>query len=201
MESYDKVVKDSTCVHWKSEEDNSDRWLAFQNRKRDDRSNQKHTCRSRFSPAMPRTSFPDNLWKSPLLDRVRGPCHKTREEAIILWLRIWLRCYHRGLLFWLGATDAGSSLAWLLTLFSKINKSAMLNHVEMSSLTVCIYCQHTWGPTSIIDRSTQSGDKDSLGRHVSRGSSDCLIRYTCSTTDYNVSSATMVTKTERLNEL
>ena len=66
VESYGRIVKDSSCVHWKSEEHNSDRWLAFQNRKRDDISNEKHTHRSRFSPAMPRTSFPDNLWKSPL---------------------------------------------------------------------------------------------------------------------------------------
>ena len=66
MESYGRIVKDSSCVHWKSEEHNSDRWLAFQNRKRDDISNEKHTHRSGFSPAMPRTSFPDNLWKSPL---------------------------------------------------------------------------------------------------------------------------------------
>ena len=50
-----------------NEEHNSVRWLAFQNRKRDDISHEKHTHRSRFSPAMPRTSFPDNLWKSPLL--------------------------------------------------------------------------------------------------------------------------------------
>ena len=51
-----RIVKDSSCVHWKSEEHNSDRWLAFQNRKRDDISNEKYTHRSRFSPAMPRTS-------------------------------------------------------------------------------------------------------------------------------------------------
>ena len=66
VESYGRIVKDSSCVHWKSEEHNSGRWLAFQNRRRDDISNEKHTHRSRFSPAMPRTSFPDNLWKSPL---------------------------------------------------------------------------------------------------------------------------------------
>ena len=62
VQNYNGIVKDSWCVHWKSEEHNRDRWLAFKNRKRDPRSNQKHT-RSRFSPAMPRTSFPDNLWK------------------------------------------------------------------------------------------------------------------------------------------
>ena len=67
VKSYGSRVKNSSCVHWKSEEHNSDRWFAFQNRKRDDISNEKHTHRSRFSPAMPRTSFPDNLWKSPLL--------------------------------------------------------------------------------------------------------------------------------------
>ena len=61
-------MKDSSCIHWKSEEDNSDRWLAFQNRKRNDRLNEKDTHHSRFSPAMPRTSFPDNLWKSPLFN-------------------------------------------------------------------------------------------------------------------------------------
>ena len=33
-ESYGRIVKDSSCVHWKSEEHNSDRWLAFQNRKK-----------------------------------------------------------------------------------------------------------------------------------------------------------------------
>ena len=33
VKSYDRIVKDSSCVHWKSEEHNSDRWLAFQNQK------------------------------------------------------------------------------------------------------------------------------------------------------------------------
>ena len=133
-----------------------------------------------------------------------GIVTKLVKKQSFFWLRIWLRCYHRGLMFWLGATDAGSSLAWPLTPFLNIQQICDVKfHVEMSSRTVCIYCQHTWGPTSIIDRSTRSGDKYSLGRHVVRGSSDCLIRYTCklSTTDYNVSSATMVTTTERLNEL
>ena len=34
VESYGGIVKDSSCVHWKSEEHNSDRWLAFQSKKR-----------------------------------------------------------------------------------------------------------------------------------------------------------------------
>ena len=92
VESYDRIVKDSSCVHWKIEEDNSDRWLAFQNRKRDDRLNQKHTHRSRFSPAMPRTSFPDNLWKSPLLDvewEARAVC--SSEGA---FTHVGLLCIH-----------------------------------------------------------------------------------------------------------
>ena len=130
-----------------------------------------------------------------------GLSTKLAKKQSFLWFRIWLRCYHRGLLFWLGYWRwFKSGLASHSVLKNQQICDAKF-HVEMSSLTVCIYCQHTWGPTSIIDRSTRSGDKYSLGRHVSRGSSDCLIRYTCSTTDYNVSSATMVTRTERLNEL
>ena len=74
VESYDRIVQDSSCVHWKSKVQNSDRWLALQIQKKDNRSNKEHTRRSRFSPAMPRTSFLDNLRKSGLFYKFKaGP--------------------------------------------------------------------------------------------------------------------------------
>ena len=117
----------------------------------------------------------------PGLDRVRGPCHKTSEEAIIFVILDFAEVLPPG-------TSVLARRYWRWFKSGLASHSVLKNqqicdvkfHVEMSSLTVCIYCQHTWGPTSIIDRSTRSGDKYSLGRHVSRGSSDCLIRYTCS---------------------
>ena len=81
-----------------------------------------------------RNSYWSTKKKNPGLDCVWAKCHKTRDEAVILWGRIWLTCYHLRLLFLLGTTGVGSNTA-CGSFFRKKNLSC--NSVCVRFFSVC----------------------------------------------------------------